>query len=166
MTRALHIIAAFVQRCQTLNSGVHAVRSGGEPRSSFASRSGVCICAVLIMLFTLQGVLSGCTSSTGITQPQDVVFPDSNVRFQQHVLPLLQLGCAFNGCHAYGSRIPLDSYFSLYQTPGLVIPGKPESSVLVQVIQGILPHTFPLQSINANHKKGMATWVREGANNN
>jgi hypothetical protein len=54
----------------------------------------------------------------------------------------------------------------LYQTPGLVIPGKPESSVLVQVIQGILPHTFPLQSINANHKKGMATWVREGANNN
>jgi hypothetical protein len=157
VTRALHIIAAFVQRCQTLNSGVHAVRSGGEPRSSFASRSGVCICAVLIILFTLQGVLSGCTSSTGITQPQDVVFPDSNVRFQQHVLPLLQLGCAFNGCHAY---------FSLYQTPGLVIPGKPESSVLVQVIQGILPHTFPLQSINANHKKGMATWVREGANNN
>ncbi|MFM8438088.1 MAG: hypothetical protein ACKOAX_06400 [Candidatus Kapaibacterium sp.] len=109
---------------------------------------------------------TGCMSGTGITQPQDVVFPDSNVRYLQHVQPLLQLGCAFNGCHAAGSRIPLDSYIALFQTPGLVIPGKPESSMLVQVITGVLPHTYPLVSITENHRRGIATWVREGANNN
>lgn len=132
------------------------------------SRAFLCMLA-LVCITTASAVLlstEGCISGTSITQPQDVVFPDSNVRYQQHVQPLLQLGCAFNGCHAGGTRIPLDTYFALFQTPGLVIPGKPESSILVQVITGTLPHTYPLTSITGNHKRGISTWVREGANNN
>ncbi len=139
----------------------------GTPRpSSHRSTIVACMGTAALLIAVAPSFFAGCMSGTGITQPQDVIFPDSNVRYQQHVQPLLQLGCAFNGCHAAGARIPLDSYFALYQTPGLVIPGKPESSMLVQVITGTLPHTYPLVSITENHRRGMATWVREGAKNN
>ena len=120
----------------------------------------------LAALFVALISLASCNSGNTITQPRDVVFPDSNVSFVRHVQPLLQLGCAFNGCHAETSRIPLDSYVNLFRTPGLIVPGLPQNSMLWQVVAGQLPHTYPLSSLTPNHRTGISVWIREGALNN
>ncbi|MBL7998452.1 MAG: hypothetical protein JNL32_07435 [Candidatus Kapabacteria bacterium] len=112
-------------------------------------------------------LLHSCGDGTIATKPSDIVFPDSNVSYQSHVQPFLNLTCAFSGCHADGTRIPLTSYIGLYQTPGLLIVGKPESSTLTQVLNGILPHNNSFQRVvTDNHKAGMTRWVRDGAKNN
>lgn len=112
-------------------------------------------------------LLGACEQGTVYRRPEDVVFPDSNVSYVRHVEPLLRLACAFTGCHSSSDRIPLDSYLALFQTPGLVIAGHPERSRLNQVLEGQLAHPPVFQDrITDNHRRGMATWVREGARNN
>lgn len=112
-------------------------------------------------------LLAGCEHGTVYRQPADIVFPDSNVSYSRHVEPFLRLTCTFNGCHSSQDPIPLDSYIALFQTPGLVIVGHPEQSRLNQVLDGRLAHPPVFQNrINDNHRRGMATWVREGARNN
>ncbi|MCX7937209.1 MAG: hypothetical protein N2971_05825 [Chlorobi bacterium] len=117
--------------------------------------------AVAILLST------GCQEGIVYRQPQDIVFPDSNVSYSRHVEPFLRLTCTFSGCHSASDRIPLDSYVALFQTPGLVIVGHPERSRLNQVLDGQLAHPPVFQHrITDNHRRGMAQWVREGALNN
>lgn len=112
-------------------------------------------------------LLGSCEQGTVYRRPEDVVFPDSNVRYSRHVEPFLRLTCTFSGCHSSSDRIPLDSYVALFQTPGLVIAGHPERSRLNQVLEGQLAHPPVFQDrITDNHRRGMATWVREGAHNN
>ncbi|MCS7303140.1 MAG: hypothetical protein NZ606_06880 [Candidatus Kapabacteria bacterium] len=120
-----------------------------------------CFGAVVILLST------GCQEGIVYRQPQDIVFPDSNVSYSRHVEPFLRLTCTFSGCHSASDRIPLDSYVALFQTPGLVIVGQPERSRLNQVLDGQLAHPPVFQHrITDNHRRGMAQWVREGALNN
>ena len=119
-----------------------------------------------LLLATVVGCNS-CTTNT-YTNPKDVIFPDSNVSYSASVQPLMALGCAFSGCHAYNTASPLDSYISILSgSAGMVIPLKPDESKLVQVIQGKLSHAYSLaNTITDNHRKGIAVWVKEGAKNN
>lgn len=108
-----------------------------------------------------------CGEGTVATRPSDIIFPDTAVSYQRHVQPFMNLACAFSGCHSDGDRIPLSSYITLYNTPGLIIIGKPESSRLNQVLEGKLSHNGAFQNnINDNHRRGMSTWVKEGCKNN
>ena len=137
-------------------------QSQPHERPALAWRS---IGMIVLSLGTM--IWSSCNLTNTITRPQDVIFPTSKVSYSGQVEPFLRLGCAFEGCHSQNSTIPLDSYFNLYHTPGLVIAGKPESSTLTQVINGKLSHNYSLTSIvTENHRSGMSTWVREGALNN
>ena len=112
-------------------------------------------------------LLASCEQGTVYRQPSDIVFPDSNVSYSRHVEPLLRLACTFSGCHSAQDQLPLDSYTALFQTPGLVIVGRPDLSRLNQVLEGRLSHPPVFQHrITENHRRGMATWVREGAQNN
>ncbi|MBL7975143.1 MAG: hypothetical protein JNJ85_09535 [Candidatus Kapabacteria bacterium] len=112
-------------------------------------------------------LLASCTEGNVISSAKDIVFPDSNVKYQQQVQPWLALSCNFTGCHADGSQFPFTSYITLINTPGLIIFNKPESSRLTQVINGTLAHRYDITvNMTENHKKGMNTWIREGAKNN
>lgn len=114
---------------------------------------------------------SGCNGAT-VTQPQDVVFPDSNVRFRGQVLPFLTVTCANGGCHndinAAGG-IRLTSYSALISDrPNLIVPGRPEESTVIQVLEGKLGHPvgdLP-QRVSSAQVQGMRQWVKEGALNN
>jgi hypothetical protein len=120
-----------------------------------------------ISLLAVGVILTSCEQSMQYRSPKDIVFPDSNVRYSRHVEPFLRLTCAFTGCHSSTDRIPLDSYIALFQTPGLVIVGRPEQSRLTQVLNGQLAHPPVFQDrITDNHRRGVAQWIREGALNN
>lgn len=126
---------------------------------------------IVILALVVLAMMASCSSST-ITQPEDVVFPDSNVRFRGHVLPFLTVTCANGGCHSditAAAGIRLTSYSSImFDRPNLIVPSRPNESVIIQVLDNILPHPFGnlQQRITANHIRGMRQWVSEGALNN
>ncbi|MBI3260268.1 MAG: hypothetical protein HYZ54_12480 [Ignavibacteriae bacterium] len=105
-----------------------------------------------------------------ITDPSEIVFPDSNVSYKSHVLPLLSLSCAYIGCHndeSAAGNLRLTSHIAMFQHTGLIIRFKPDNSVLIQTIEGTLPHRATYrQDFNVNQKKGMRMWVLEGAKDN
>ena len=100
----------------------------------------------------------------------EIIFPDSGVSYIKHVEPLFFNTCAFTGCHGeepydeYGLR--LDSYQHAIAKTGIIIPGDPENSILIQRVEGSLslmrmpPDRSPL---NQNQINGLKTWIREGA---
>lgn len=105
-----------------------------------------------------------------VSNPEDIVFPADNVSYADHVQPLFNVGCNFSGCHSDASQagfIRLTSWTYLFDTPGMVIPGKPNNSSLYQVVSGDLAHVASFQArINDNHIQGIFTWIEEGAKNN
>lgn len=121
---------------------------------------------LLVIFIISMFLLQGCPDS--ISNPKDIIFPESNVRYSGAVEPFLRLTCAFAGCHDYssGNQIMLDDYFRIMGSPGLVVPGNPDGSLLIQIIENTKPHQtyFEASNITENHKKGMRKWVLEGAN--
>ena len=125
--------------------------------------------ALIFIASLLAGWLTSCGSNM-ITDPNDIVFPDSNVSYQNHVQPLLTLSCAYVGCHndeTAAANLRLTNYFALFQHAGLVVPLKPDNSTLIQTLEGTLPHRATYyQTTTDTQKKGMRLWVKEGAKNN
>ncbi len=114
--------------------------------------------------------LSGCSDGV-VTNPNDIVFPTSGVSYAHDVQPLFDLSCALSGCHDSYTRagsLSLESYFDLFERPGLVVPGDSLRSLLVQVIAGRQIHAaYPISRlVTPNQQRGVATWVQEGASNN
>ncbi|MDH7516130.1 MAG: hypothetical protein QHI48_09680 [Bacteroidota bacterium] len=113
--------------------------------------------------------LAGCSDTISDVDTQ-LVFPEKDVSYSQHVQPFFNLRCATSGCHDDRTRahgLSLTSYFALTERPGIVIPGNSDASLLVQRIDGRLPHPpeIPIL-VNDNQRKGIRTWVDEGAKNN
>ncbi|MFN4907679.1 MAG: c-type cytochrome domain-containing protein [Bacteroidota bacterium] len=107
-----------------------------------------------------------------VTDPADIIFPDTNVSFRAHVLPFIALSCGVGGCHADinpAAGIRLTSYSTLmFDRGNLIVPGKPDESLVIQVLNGTFSHPWGLlqERVSANHRSGMVQWVREGALNN
>lgn len=120
---------------------------------------------VILYLFTL----SACSDTT-ITSPEQIQFPAQNVSYQQHVKPLLELTCAFSGCHdseTAAAGVDVTGYFQLTSRAGLIIPGKPDNSLLNQILEGKQGHVLTFQRrISEAQKRGVRQWVQEGALNN
>lgn len=128
-------------------------------RRVISMRNGVILCCLLF--------LWGCSSQDTITSPQEIVFPESNVKFQNHVLPLLRLTCGVGICHSSTSTIPLTNYTEVVSRAGLVIAKMPSESTLVQFMEGTLPHPVIVNyTYSDNQIKGVRTWINEGALNN
>lgn len=111
---------------------------------------------------------AACTNST-VTESQEIVFPESNVSYRNHVDPFLTLACG--QCHGTinpAGDIVLTTYDGLlFSRPNLVVPGKPDESLLIQVLELVLNHPVGnLAGIPPNQVNGMRTWVEEGAEQN
>lgn len=122
----------------------------------------------LTFLFCLL-LLSAC-SDNSITSPEQIVFPVSNVSFQQHVKPLLELTCAFSNCHdseTAARGVDVTGYFQLTSRAGLIIPNKPDNSLLNQILESKQGHLYTFQQkISTDQVRGVRQWVLEGALNN
>lgn len=120
-------------------------------------------------LFVLFLFTFGCEDTV---RPADIVFPDVNVSYSQHVQPLFDQTCAFSGCHNDATRagnLSLTSYHNLTQRPDIVFPGNPESSLLyIRISSQQLGPQMPMNRppLNRNQQQGIRTWINEGAENN
>lgn len=104
--------------------------------------------------------------------PSNIVFPDANVSFAQHVQPLFNQTCALTGCHGDGlqqSLLRLTSFDQLmYGGTLVVVRGQPDQSTLVLRIEGRVGARMPLdrRPLNQNQINGIRAWIGEGAANN
>jgi len=125
---------------------------------------------IVVTGFVLPFVLVfGCEDTTG--PGADIVFPDVNVSYSQHVQPLFNQTCTLSGCHndaSMASNLSLTSYQNLTQRPEIVVPGDPEQSILYLRIEGRLGRQMPLNRppLTTNQREGIRTWIEEGAENN
>lgn len=103
----------------------------------------------------------------------DIVFPDSNVSFGRHVEPLFIRTCAFSPCHsqeAMADGLSLENYQdAISSKPGVILPGDTTNSRLIWRIEGknnTVPMPLNRPSLTDNQKRGLKTWILEGARNN
>lgn len=98
------------------------------------------------------------------------------VCFESEVLPLFQSYCAKSGCHDAASGrdgYVLTSYDNLFKKDGRperdnIIPGKPESSELYEVLFETGNDKMPPAGntdLTTEQKNLIARWIREGAKN-
>jgi hypothetical protein len=122
-----------------------------------------------ILLFILFGVVVFMSCKDQITDnSKDLVFPGSKVSYSQHVQPLFDYRCDMTTCHdnePANTRLSLTSYFGLTKYPGIVVPGLPDNSILIQRLDGRLRPRMPLKgdTLIPNHLTGLRTWIKEGA---
>jgi hypothetical protein len=124
---------------------------------------------ILFIPLLIGAVLTAC-SDDGVRPGDEIVFPDEDVSYAAHVQPYFRFRCASYGCHEDQTRagnLSLTSYIALTERPGIVIPFNSQSSLLMQKIDGRLPHPLEVPIIiNMNQLTGIKTWIDEGAKNN
>jgi len=130
----------------------------------------IALAFILPALALLLLVPNGGCSDSGTTPGDEIVFPDSNVSYTAHVQPYMTLRCATYGCHDNATRsgnLNLTTYMDMTARPGVVIPKDSKSSLLMQRIDGRLPHppNVPI-IINQNQLNGIKRWIDEGAKYN
>ena len=116
----------------------------------------------------------GCKDVNPLTygSPSNVIFPNSNVSYGQHVQPTFDQACNYSGCHDDGqhqSDLRLTNYDNTVRMlPGIVYPGDPSHSLLVLRIQGSITPRMPPDGngLNDNQINGIRSWIVEGAKNN
>lgn len=127
------------------------------------------IAAILLCTVTISVWLASCSNT--LTDSRDLVFPETGVSYGKYVQVYFDLSCAFSGCHSKDNPaqgLSFASYFDFIGRAGLVVPGKPDQSVLIQVIDTSNArskfHPLNFQTrITANQIRGIRTWVKEGA---
>lgn len=100
-----------------------------------------------------------------VTNPCD----SDSVYFNLQILPFLVANCAMSGCHDVASHkdgVILTSYLSLINS-GIVNPGNPGSSVLVDVITTSDPNDVmpqpPAAPLSNQQIQLIQTWITQGA---
>ncbi len=117
-------------------------------------------------------ILSTSCGDNFITPNREIVFPDSNVSYQNHVQYFLNLKCSYRGCHSAEDKAggrDMTDYFGLFETAnnGLIIKGEPDNSRMVTILRGNPMHLglyqFPPGYFSENNVNGIITWIKEGA---
>lgn len=127
-----------------------------------ATISTAIICGIIIF--------TACSWTTGV---EDLVFPAQDVSYMLHVQPFMSMNCSYSPCHSSPSDpqsggIVLTQYHYMMSVGGLIVPGNPDGSRLVQILEGTSPHftNFYRGNITDNQIKGIRQWIKEGAVNN
>jgi hypothetical protein len=110
--------------------------------------------------------ISSCKdSSNPITNPDEIVFPDSGISYEKQVQPLFNVGCAYKGCHDSGNNLDLTRYLAWYKNPLVIIPGDTSKSTLVWCIEAQpgSPAMPPAKLLLQNQITGLKRWILEGA---
>jgi hypothetical protein len=120
-----------------------------------------------IFIFTVAVIFSACSWTTGGVE---IEFPEHSVSYMNHVQPFMQLNCARSGCHIGPTFAGGYSFYEYHHlmSAGIVVPGNPNGSRLVQILENRITHFtyFDRGYINDNRIKGIRTWIQEGAINN
>ncbi len=104
-----------------------------------------------------------------ISNPEEIIFPESNITYTQHVEPLLRFACNAPGCHNLMDRkanIILDSYEQLLMSYGglMIRKGDPDNSLLIKIIRREVPHSLIVDyRVNTEQLIGLARWIKDGA---
>ena len=126
--------------------------------------------ALLYALAVLGFAAATSCSDEGVTPGDDIVFPESDVSYMVSVQPFFNVRCATHSCHSnetMAGNLSLTSYLNLTARPGIVIPFDSDASLLMQKIDGRLPHPPEVPIIiNSNQLNGIRTWIDEGAKDN
>jgi hypothetical protein len=101
-----------------------------------------------------------------------IVFPAAGVHYST-VQNLFNVGCGgqSSSCHGYDTfqahgGFSLDAYEHVMYTTGIVVRSDPSHSLLINVVEGTTAPKMPPTNqpqLNDNQKKGLRTWVAEGA---
>jgi len=143
-------------------------KSGNNLAAAPAPSGAIMISIILIAM----GSLFSCKDSITGEGPFDIVFPDSNISYNNLIQPLFDRGCALpGGCHAGdqpAADLGLESYLRLTDRVGIVVPGSPDESLLQLRIDGRLLPRMPLNRpvLTDNQIQGIRKWILEGALNN
>ncbi len=131
----------------------------------YSNKFSLLFAAIIIACCSL---LNNSCSDNTVSVPSDIKFPDSNVSYTYHVQPLMKFTCAAGGCHnAFDlkSGLALDTYYDLTTAYSgtMVWSGKPEQSLLIQILEKKVVHTPLLDfRINDNQIAGLKQWIKEG----
>ncbi|MBK7629606.1 MAG: hypothetical protein IPJ23_02600 [Ignavibacteriales bacterium] len=127
------------------------------------------IITVLAIIF-----FTSCDDTLTIDNVDDKPMPDKNISFSQNIYPILQVKCAFSGCHASPNAadgIDLSTWANVTANPNIVFPGEPDLSRLVWAIEGRagispMPPVGYARPVTATQLQGIKTWINEGALDN
>jgi hypothetical protein len=127
-----------------------------------------------ILFFSILSV-SAC-GDKGTNAEDNIVLPESNLNFVDHIQPLFISKCANrNGCHSAfepARGLNLTDYQTIMthfavNTEILVDPGIAERSFLYNILKGPILGVprMPLEQapLNSNNINGVKTWINEGA---
>ncbi len=128
---------------------------------------------IFILFLILSVVFIGCEDTITGNEIDQVIIPAKDVSYSQYIQPVLNVKCSTSGCHDDGTRA---GDYSVTNWANVVIPGivdayNEQTSRLVWRIDalGVEPMP-PINSVSGfltpNQRKGIRTWIREGAKNN
>ena len=127
---------------------------------------------LLILLMVLAGslVFQQCNKSSN--EPQEIVYPDSNLSFIEHIQPIFQRDCANSGCHTSvspASGLDLETLTPTFISNNgpVVITFNADQSrlylVLLSDYMGISRMPNGRAPLSAYKIKAIRTWIDEGA---
>ena len=127
-----------------------------------------CVGVVLGAAWLATCGMMGC-GANDISNPDQIVFPDSNVSFTKQVQPFLTLSCNSYGCHdesrSDNKYVALTSFANVRVINVVNQPGDTTCN-LVRIVAGRdLSHAAPIHP-NENQRQGIKKWVLEGAKDN
>ena len=96
---------------------------------------------LLILFATLIIIISqNCKDTITSTDVDNIVMPDSNVSYSQHIAPVFEVKCV--PCHndkRSDGGVNLSSWTNVVRDPSIVFPGSDSTSILVWTIERIPP---------------------------
>lgn len=128
----------------------------------------------ILIAFILIFTIVACDDTNTVDSVDNTTIPNSNVSFAQHIYPVLQVKCAYSGCHSGSDPaggIDLTSWVNVTADPDVVFPGEPGLSKLIWTIDGTsgvstMPPAYTGLVLTQNQIQGFKTWIKEGALNN
>lgn len=113
--------------------------------------------------------LTDCDDTITSDDINNLVMPNSNVSYAQHIAPVFEVKCVT--CHNSSRKeadLDLSSWVTATEDPSIIFPGSDSTSILVWAIEGYPPYPLmpPNERLKQNHINGIRIWIREGAKNN
>jgi len=132
-----------------------------------------------ILIFSLSVLYTSSCSDNPNDPNKDLVLPDSNLNYTEHLFPLFNVKCGSeSGCHSsnFGTvparGLDLTRYEILIDhlidgSERIIIPGQGEQSFLYRILLGPLSGRRQMppdrSRLSINNIKGIKTWIDEGA---
>jgi hypothetical protein len=128
-----------------------------------------------LLLFTMMSlaiIYYGCKDTITNEDIDKIIIPDKDVSYIKYIQPVFDVKCNNANCHSDGNPNGIISFTSCQNAKSdlsIIFPYNPQTSRLVQVIEGNSPNPMPPVNnppLTKNQIDGIITWIKEGANCN